>query len=612
MAATRYDKEPAIVIDGFGDQAWSGYSDLCAVILQRAGSLRKERVVVAVDCYHGVDDEEVLGALQAGLRPVMTVLAASANRSNDEIAAMLADNITDDRIFGVMSSHRIEDFFDGARIAAARSAIEAAPDSIAAARSAIEATSSSIEASHASDSSAPSGIVLVYGIGAALLAPYDLLIYADMARWEIQLRMRKGLVGNWCADNREEEFLRRYKRAFFIDWRVLDRHKVSLFGQMDYLLDTNSAACPKMITGEAFLAALAQAARQPFRVVPFFDPGPWGGQWMKEKFGLDDDAPNYAWCFDCVPEENSLYLQFGDIRVEVPAMDLIRREPQKLLGKQVYARFGAEFPIRFDFLDTMGGGNLSLQVHPSTAYIQETFGMQYTQDESYYMLDTGEDAAVYLGLRTGIDQERMLSDLDRAQNGEIKFDADLYAEKWPAAKHDHFLIPAGTVHCSGKNSMVLEISATPYIFTFKLWDWDRLGMDGRPRPINIGHGRNVIRWDRDTAWTRANLVNRIERVAQGDGWVEERTGLHALEFIETRRHWFTGPVHHDTGGNLNVLNLVEGEEAIITSPGNHFAPFIVHYAETFILPGSVGEYVISPHGVSVGKRLGTIKAFVRV
>jgi mannose-6-phosphate isomerase class I len=332
---------------------------------------------------------------------------------------------------------------------------------------------------------------------------------------------------------------------------------------------------------------------------------------MKEVCDLDRRAKNYGWCFDCVPEENSLLLGFGDARVEIPSIDLVFDQPRALLGDQVRARFGDEFPIRFDFLDTMGGGNLSFQVHPLTEYIQRHFGMRYTQDESYYLLDAGSNASVYLGLRDGVDPASMQHDLEIAQRGGAPFPAEKYANKWPAKKHDHFLIPAGTVHCSGANSMVLEISATPYIFTFKLWDWARLGLDGKPRPIHLQHGLPNIQWCRTTEWTRSNLVNRVEPLALGDGWREERTGLHELEFIETRRHWFSKPVAHDTRGGLNVLNLVEGQEATVESPVGAFEPFLVHYAETFIVPAAVGPYSIRPRGPSLGSECATIKAYVR-
>jgi hypothetical protein len=159
--------------------------------------------------------------------------------------------------------------------------------------------------------------------------------------------------------------------------------------------------------------------------------------------------------------------------------------------------------------------------------------------------------------------------------------------------------------------MVLEISATPYIFTFKLWDWNRLGLDGQPRPIHLDHGLANIQWDRTTTWARENLVNAVRDVHTGDDWREEATGLHAREFIETRRHWFSGTVFHDTHGGVNVLNLVQGEEAVVESPQNRFAPFIVHYAETFIVPASAGTYTIRPHGHAVGTECATIKAFVR-
>jgi len=159
--------------------------------------------------------------------------------------------------------------------------------------------------------------------------------------------------------------------------------------------------------------------------------------------------------------------------------------------------------------------------------------------------------------------------------------------------------------------MVLEISATPYIFTFKLWDWTRLGLDGKPRPIHLAHGAANIQWDRTASWAKKHLVNAITPIGSGDGWREERTGLHEREFIETRRHWFTKVVSHDTHGGVNVINLVHGEEAIVESPTGAFQPFVVHYAETFIVPAAVGAYTIRPHGPAVGTECATLKAFVR-
>jgi mannose-6-phosphate isomerase class I len=354
---------------------------------------------------------------------------------------------------------------------------------------------------------------------------------------------------------------------------------------------------------------LIQTAQRPFRSVPYFDPGVWGGQWMKEVCNLDKDSTNFAWSFDGVPEENSLYLHTNAVTVEVPAMNLVLYQPKNLLGQKVYARFGAEFPIRFDFLDTMEGQNLSLQVHPLTDYIHNEFGMQYTQDESYYILDAVPGAHVYLGIKDGIDPEDMLRDLKAAQNESINFDAEAYVNQFPAKKHDHFLIPAGTVHCSGAGCMVLEISATPYIFTFKLWDWGRLGMDGRPRPIHIEHGEKVIQWDRRTDWVKDNLVSPIYTVNETRDSIEEHTGLHELEFIETRRFWITGICDMDTQGTLNMLNLIEGTEAVIESPDHQFEPFTVHYAETFIIPAAVGRYTI--RGTGKDDKIGVIKAYVR-
>lgn len=571
-----YDRFPTVAVPY---PLHAGYAAISAALGEALHG--KEDAVLVVDGYPGTRWDEVVGGLMEHLTFSAVLDAAQANYSNEHIAHMLQRNLTDDRVFGVLSCHKIEEFFDENKLAVLRRRAEEGK-----------------------------GLRLVYGTGASLVTRGDVTVYADLARWEIQQRYRSGELGNWCADNRGEETLRKYKRGYFVDWRVNDRHKHALLPELDFVMETNTRDHPVMIAARDAQAAYAMTACRPFRVVPYFDPGVWGGQWMKKVCGLDASQSNYAWSFDGVPEENSLLLEHDGVVMELPAINLVHEQPHALLGEKVHARFGAEFPIRFDFLDTVDGQNLSLQVHPLTEYIQQTFGMHYTQDESYYILDTkpGADTCVYLGVKNGVEPQKMLDALEQAQRTG-QFDAEEYVNRIPAKKHDHFLIPAGTVHCSGKDVMVLEISATPYIFTFKLWDWNRVGLDGKPRPIHLEHGRHNIQFDRDTDFVMRELVGRVEPVSQGDGWREERTGLHEREFIETRRHWFTKKVLHDTCGTVNMLNLVQGSAAVVESPDGAFAPFTVHYAETFIVPAAVGKYTIRP--AVEGEECATMKAYVR-
>lgn len=574
MRKPNYDKYPATVIDGNILQGWSEIRDILA-------SKLSEKTVLAVDCYTGVYEKELIDELSL-LQPEEIILVNELYKDEKVIAEMTERFMTDDVLFGYVTNLCLADYFDSKKLVAAQKKI--------------------------SESNKP---VIVLGTGAHIVAPEATLVYVDMARWEIQQRFRRHEVKALGIDNRNETVSLQYKRGYFNDWRICDHYKDSLFHKVDFWLDTHIVGVPNLIDRETFFKGIEATIRKPFRVVPFFDPAPWGGQWMKEICGLNSEKENYGWCFDCVPEENSLYFEVSGIRFEIPAIDLVLLRSRELLGEPVEARFGKEFPIRFDFLDTVGGGNLSVQVHPTTQYIHENFGMYYTQDESYYLLDVKKGASVYLGLKTGINKEDMINDLREALKGDLIFNTEKYVNRLPAKKHDHYLIPSGTIHCSGAEALVLEISSTPNLFTFKLWDWQRLGLDGKPRPINVERGKCVIDWKRNTEYVLEHLVNQFTAIAEGDGWREERTGLHPNEFIETRRHWFTKSVTHHTNGSVNVLNLIEGEEAVIESSTGAFKPFVVHYAETFIIPASIDEYTITPYGKAVGKECGTIKAYVR-
>lgn len=561
-----YELHPVKRIAGFDDQAWEGAETIGQILRERVLAVleEKKKAVVCFDMYPGVSKEEIRNLAKA-LKPVHIFDMEDYAKTEDEINETFADYITDDRVFGVMCHKKIESFFEAEKLGQAQKSL----------------------------AEIPQGCVVVMGMGAGILTDPDIYIYCNLTRWEIQLRYRKGMP-NWHCTNTEAPILAKYKKGFFVEWRLADRHKRDRYERFDFMLDTEKEGHPKMITGDAFRRALDITSREPFRMEPYFDPGVWGGHWMQENFGLDPNEKNFAWSFDGVPEENCLLFGFGAVTVKIPAIDLVLYRPHELLGERVHGRFGAEFPIRFDLLDTMGGGNLSLQVHPLTEYIQDTFGMHYTQDESYYLLDTDDskETYVYLGLQKDVDKDAMARDLKAAQSGEILFPAEKYVNKIPVKKHDHVLIPAGTIHCSGQDTMVLEISATPYIFTFKLWDWGRVGLDGIPRPIHIEHGLKNIQWDRDADWIYQNVAGQQKTVEEGEDYKIERTGLHEREFLDTFRYTVNDSLTVTMEDSVHMMNLVEGSHALIESVDGSFSPFEIHYAETAIVPAKAGAYRI--------------------
>ena len=535
------------------------------------------KTVVTVECYPGTDQAEILALFP---HAELVIHADDLAIPPAELDAKIEHELTDDPVFGIMTTWQMKDFYLEEALRAAREKIDAVTD----------------------------GLVLVYGAGASLVERADITIYADITRWEIQLRFRKG-QDNWHTAMHDLPQRAKYKRGYFAEWRWGDRIKDKLLPVFDYYLDTTSAGNPAIVPGTAYRDALSKAAAQPFRMVPYFDPGVWGGDWMKTHFDLPENGSNYAWSFDGVPEENSLLLDFGSCVVETPALNLVYAHPRELLGDRVHARFGKEFPIRFDMLDTMHGQNLSLQVHPLTEYIQRHFHMHYTQDESYYLLDAaGENPCVYLGIKTGTKPEEMVSALQEAQNGGKPFPVEKFVNKIPVKKHDHVLIPAGTVHCSGADTMVLEISATPYIFTFKLWDWGRVDLDGKPRPIHLEHGAANIQWYRNTEWVHKNLINAVAEVYSDENGTVVRTGLHEREFLDTFRFTTSSalPVHRN--GSVHMLNLVDGTRAVLRSKSDAFPPLELHYAETCIVPQAAGDYEIySPDGSEVKVILACVR-----
>lgn len=573
-----YNLKPETTIKNYSD-TWEGYESIFKQLRKNSTDNTEQRIVI--ECYPGVDLDEIEDALRKECHDYLLIRSDDYAYDAETVTEMIQKTLTEDRVFGVMSHAELTEFFPSYEREKLQKKI--------------------------ANTKQP---VIVYGTGASLLVEEPTtLVYADLTRWEIQLRFRKGMP-NWRGANEEEDALRKFKRGYFFEWRMADRLKQKLYNDIDFLLDTNKKNEPKMVSGKDYRQALSEVVSQPFRLVPYFDASVWGGQWMKEQFNLDPSAENYGWAFDGVPEENSLLLRFGATVIEIPAINAVHQFPDELLGKKVRARFGKEFPIRFDYLDTVGGGNLSLQVHPMVEYIQEKFGMHYTQNESYYILDANERSTIYLGVKEGISKNELFADLKKAATGDFRFPDEKYINCFPVKKHDHYSIPSGTIHCGGPETVVLEISQTPYIFTFKLWDWERVGLDGIPRPVHLKHGEKNVQIDYDTNWVKENLINQIEVIEETDNSIIEKTGLNELELIETRRYWFSDMVEVKTKESVNMLNLVEGEKITVESLTGAFEPFNVNYGETFIVPEQLKEYKLVNQGDPT-KKVAVIQAFIR-
>jgi len=305
---TNFNKYPFVPVRGREKDCVAGWAAIEQELKNALGNKSGSSSVVIVETYQGIYYDELREHFKDALQPNLLIDTAELFLEEKKVREITQTDVTDDRVFGFMTRLTMNDLMDKRKLLEATNEVNSAKQST----------------------------IVIYGYGASLVHDHpDLIIYADMARWEIQLRMRANEVNNLGIKNLNELAELKYKRAYFVDWRICDRLKKDTIDHWDYVLDTNISSQPKLAKADAVREGLVQASKQPFSVVPFFDPGPWGGQWMKEKFELDKEKNNFAWCFNCVPEENSLLLGFGDIHFEIPSINVVFYRPIQLLGNSL-------------------------------------------------------------------------------------------------------------------------------------------------------------------------------------------------------------------------------------------------------------------------------------
>jgi len=533
---------------------------------------------IIIDGYIGVDWNEVITTISQLLiekgKKISIQNIDHCLKSEETIERMISPYLGgDDPIFGKKTSLSLIDYFEHDKLESIR--LDSACD-----------------------------IHIIYGCGSSLSGIKGLLLYFDLPKNELQYRMRAKSITN-LGYKHPKDSKQMYKHFYFVDWILLNKEKKKLLPSIDIFVDQQRPNIPTWMLGDGLRKTLNKMSLTYFRVRPWFEPGVWGGQWIKNHFDqLNHDVPNYAWSFEMIVPENGLLLENESLLLEV-SFDLLLFQEQKNVLGNASKRFQDEFPIRFDFLDTFQGGNLSVQVHPKPDYIKNEFGESFTQDETYYILDSGDDANVYIGFQEDINPAKFKEDLENCYQTKEILEVEKYIQKHPAKKHDLFLIPHGTPHCSGINNMVLEISATPYIYTFKMYDWQRLDLDGKPRPLNINRAFENLDFSRKGNVVPETLISKPIVSDYGDNWKKVQLPTHKDHFYEIYRYEFDVEMEIETLNQCHVLMLVEGT-SINLDLKNESHTF--NYAETFAIPAATGSYKLINNG---NKKAKVIVSFVK-
>jgi mannose-6-phosphate isomerase class I len=549
---------------------------------------KSKNPVIALDGYISAQWEQMVNLVSQNLKQKSIKVKAihfseiykSATQLEEELAPYLKEDLEKDPVllFGKLFKGSFDDLLDEARL------------------NNLENLLKSTKADFSNE------VVIVYGCGCAIqkLRPlYDCICYFDVAPKEVILRARNGLFTN-LGDTLAKPVKALLRRCYYVDFEVAMHLRGDLIqsGAIDYYIASTKPDNLQLIPKASFNSVMASLVKYPMRCRPVYLEGVWGGYYIQKLRNLPKEMRNCAWVFDMIPMEVSIVVEAGKELLEFPFFTFVQNKGKELMGQECVDKFGGYFPIRFNYDDSYhSSGNMSVQLHSGHDYNVENYGEHGRQDESYYVITTGHGAKTYIGFNEDADPDEFVREVKKSEKEFTPVDYQKYINHVESKPGTQVMIPAGTIHSSGRNQVVLEIgSLTIGSYTYKMYDYLREDLDGKPRPIHTYHGERELKKGRKTNWVKENLVQSPQLVRSGDDWAEYIVGEHDLLYFSLRRFEFEKTIEDDTNGKFHVLNLVDGEKVIIRSLDNPELNYTQNYLDMVVVPANMGRYVIENLG----------------
>ncbi len=449
------------------------------------------------------------------------------------------------------------------------------------------------------------GVLILTGNGALIKAfrdMADIRLYLDMTQKRTVLNIKEAKTGN-LGFSTPKSYKETLRHAYYVDFEVASELRGQLINQqvLDYYLACDCPETVRMLPFSTYLSICDHLVSYPLRCRPVYIEGIWGGFYVKHLRNLPDTMKNCAWVFDLIPLEVSIALKSGALELEFPFYGFVQTVGEKLMGTNCVQKFDGYFPIRFNYDDTFhASGNMSIQCHPDSAYVKKQNNELGRQDESYYIVVAGQEAKTYCGFTQDCDVEEFIAQCKHSEQTGEPFDHELYVNAEPSYPGKQFLIPAGTIHASGRNQVILEIgSLTVGSYTYKMYDYVRKDLDGNPRPIHSIHGDAVLKRERKKEWVHKNLIQNPLLVRQDMEGKEIIVGEHEMLYFTLRNLVFSTRYTDETTDRFHVLALVEGEKVLIRSLSDPTKFFIQEYLDMVVIPASFGRYEMINLGVGV-------------